>query len=77
MPVRDAQKIKRGIEELAKACVIAGHRAGKVVQAVPALASDMNDAMTAFNSAFQSLKKATAKLAVLDKGDEIEDQNQV
>jgi ABC-type transporter Mla subunit MlaD len=76
MPVRDALKVKRGIEELAKACVIAGHRAGKLVQQVPALATDLNDAMTAFNSAFQSLRKATAKLAVLDKGDEVEDQNQ-
>jgi hypothetical protein len=76
MPIKDSRKVRSGIEELGKACVIASHRAGKLVQAVPQLAPELNDAMTAFNSAFQSLKKATVKLAALDKGVEVEDENQ-
>lgn len=72
MPIHDAAKIKRSLDELGKACVIAGNMSTKLVQQVPELANEMNDAMKAFGSAFNSLKKAHIKVLVLEKVTETE-----
>lgn len=76
MPLPDAQRIKRDLEELGKACVIAGHRCGKLSQNLPAIMNDMSQAMAAFDTAFKVLRKAMAKVVALDKGVEIEDETE-